>query len=131
MLYLIKDGKKLKETKSETIREIIDHIQTYTEIDCDYHTGQDGLIKFCENYNLRGSCITEILNSFNLKETDFENTVFEINCYDSFKSFKDPIDFINNAKAFVFKEKGTVEEYNISLASFFGDKLKIEGTEEF
>lgn len=131
MLYLIKDGKKLEETKSDTFFEIIDHIRTFTEIDCDWYCGEETILDFCENYSLKGLDEDGILESFGLKRADFNTgTVFEINCYDSMRSFKSPFDFINNAKAFAFKKDMDTSDYNKALFPFFGDSLKIDGTQE-
>lgn len=130
MLYLIKDGKKVEETKSHTFLEIIDHISKFTEIECDWYCGEESILDFCENYSLKGLDEEGILKSFGLNRDDFsEGTVFEINCY-SKGSFKSPFDFINNAKAFAFKQNMDVNDYNKVLFSFFGDTLKIEGEEE-
>lgn len=132
MLYLVKDGNKLEETESYTFLDIIDHIKTFTEIECDWYSGESNMTKFCKNYSLRGSNEDEILKSFGLNKYDFNSgVVFEINCYDSMKNFKSPLDFIKNARAFSFKKDMDASDYNKALFSFFGDKLKIEGTEEF
>lgn len=130
MLYIVKNGNKIEETKSYTFLELIDHLRKFTEVDCDWYCGNEAILDFCENYSLKGLDEDEILESFGLNRDDFnEGTVFEINCYNK-DSFKSPFDLINNAKAFAFKKDMDVNDYNKALFPFFGDTLKFEGTEE-
>ena len=131
MLYIVKKGIKLPETRSNTFLEIIEHLQDFAQVDCEWHSGEDSIEKFCNLYSLRGDTENEILKSFSLKREDFINgTVFEINCYDSINNFSGPCELMNNAMAFAFGKEISTNDYNRALQPFFGENIKIEGTEE-
>lgn len=131
MLYIVKNGVTLPETASSTFLEIIDHLQDFAQVDCEWYSGEDSIKDFCNLYSLRGDTESEILKSFSLERDDFMNgTVFEINCYDSIKNFSGPYELMNNAMAFAFKNQISTQDYNRALKPFFGENLKIEGIKE-
>lgn len=131
MLYLVKNGITLTETRSDTFLEIIEHIQDFAQVDCEWYEGEASMSEFCTLYSLRGKNEKEILESFGLEKSDFTNgIVFEINCYDSIKDFSGPEALIRNARAFAFGKEISTKDYKRALYPFFGDNLVIEGTEE-
>ncbi len=131
MLYLVKNGNTLTETRSDTFLEIIEHLQDFAQVDCDWYEGEKDITKFCRLYSIKGNSEDEILESFGLKKADFtDGVVFEINCYESIKDFSGPEALIRNARAFAFSKEISTQDYKKALYPFFGDNLVIEGTEE-
>lgn len=125
MLYLFKNGKKIENSKSENLLEILEIIQEYTELECDFFRGETGIKQIENEYKYIFGDIKNIFQFFNLKESDFyQGEVFVINCYKNKLNYD-----VKNTKAFVFKEKNNIK-YKEILEPFFGDELMIVEFEE-